>query len=72
MHKRHTTCYNSNVTEWTRSSTCSGGTCVEVAPTADGVLLRDGKLPDLPASVFSRTGWADFLAAIKGGEFDHL
>ncbi len=73
MHKRHTTCYNGFVTsEWTRSSYCTGGTCVEVAPTHNGVLLRDGKNPHQPPSRFTRAEWAGFLKAIKSGEFDQL
>ncbi len=63
-------CYNSSVTEWTRSTFCSGGTCVEVAGTDGAVRLRDGKNPQNPPLVFEPRAWAEFLAAIKGGEIE--
>lgn len=56
--------------QWTKSSACSGGTCVEVAPTHDGVLLRDGKHPDLPALESCPLGWGDLIHGIKAGDFD--
>ncbi len=63
------TCYNRAVTPtWTRSSACSGGTCVEVAGTGSAVLLRDGKNPQNVPLAFEPADWADFLTAIKDGE----
>lgn len=56
---------------FTRSSFCSLGGCVEVGRLADGsVAVRDSKDPDLPALVFSRAEWAEFLAGARAGEFD--
>lgn len=54
-----------------RSSTCSGGSCVEVAPRADGwVALRDSKDARKPEHLFTAEEWADFVAGVKAGEFD--
>jgi hypothetical protein len=52
------------------SSFCSGGTCVGVAATPDGVELVD--LADEAAGRL-RVGseaWAAFVAGVKAGEFD--
>ncbi len=65
-------CYNRCVTEWLRSSFCTGGTCVEIAGTPEAVLLRDGKNPQQPPSMIDHAAWADFTAAIRAGEFDTL
>ncbi|MEU4422345.1 DUF397 domain-containing protein [Actinoplanes sp. NPDC024001] len=56
-------------TRWTRSSYCATGSCVEVAMIDDDVIaLRDGKNPALPALVFTRADWNDFLDDIAGGK----
>jgi Domain of unknown function (DUF397) len=60
--------------QW-RKSTFSGtnGSCVEFAPDAEGVLMRDSKLGDeSPVLVFDRGSMADFLDRAKRGEFDDL
>lgn len=56
---------------WRKSSysTCTGA-CVEVAPTAGGVLVRDSKHPVEGTITFSRPAWAAFLAGAADGEFD--
>lgn len=52
------------------SSFCNGGTCVEVAPLADGhVAVRSGQL-GRPTLVYSAGEWRDFVAGVKNGEFD--
>lgn len=54
-------------------STGNGGSCVEVAPFADGtgrVAVRHSKLPDGTAIVYTSGEWEAFLAGAKNGEFD--
>jgi hypothetical protein len=53
-----------------RSSHCNGGQCVEVAVERFAVLVRDTKDPASPVLTYSREEWADFIAGVKGGEFD--
>lgn len=51
-------------------SACDIGGCVEVA-TTDVVAVRDSKTaPEGPVLWFSRTEWAEFVAAVKAGKFD--
>ena len=60
---------------WTRSTySDNGGNCVEVAPAASPSHLpvRDSKDPHGPALVFSRAGFAAFVAAVKSGEFGQI
>ncbi|SET50947.1 DUF397 domain-containing protein [Nonomuraea wenchangensis] len=60
------------MTAWRTASACNAGSCVEVAPLADGggVLVRDGKDPDGPSLRFDGDEWAAFLAGVRAGEFD--
>lgn len=55
-----------------RKSLASGGSdnCVEVALTADGVLVRHSKDTDGPVLTYTRAEWAAFLAGVVRGEFD--
>ena len=54
-----------------RSSFCSGGSCVEVAPLADGgVALRDSKDADSPEHRYTAEEWRAFIQGVKAGEFD--
>ncbi|MEU9553990.1 DUF397 domain-containing protein [Streptomyces fumanus] len=48
------------------------GNCVEVAPVAGGIALRNSRDPDGPALVYTPAEVAAFLAGVKDGEFDHL
>ncbi|MGW0419149.1 DUF397 domain-containing protein [Streptomyces sp. NPDC003015] len=53
---------------WRKSSysNSEGGSCVEVLDGYQaGVPVRDSKVPNGPALVFSATGWAAFVAAVK-------
>ncbi|MGK5533486.1 DUF397 domain-containing protein [Streptomyces sp. URMC 129] len=63
----------SALTSW-RKSSYSGSEnqdCIEVADGIPGVLpVRDSKIPQGPALVFSARGWSGFLSALKSGEFD--
>jgi Domain of unknown function (DUF397) len=48
----------------TSSYTSNGEACVEIAPTADAVLVRDTKNAGTgPTLRISHPGWAAFLAA---------
>jgi Domain of unknown function (DUF397) len=46
-----------------------GGTCVEVG-RAEIVAVRDSKNSDGPVLLFDTTEWAEFVRAVKAGEFD--
>ncbi|MEU7468395.1 DUF397 domain-containing protein [Streptomyces sp. NPDC044984] len=52
-----------------RKSSYSGneaGSCLEVADDhSSGVAVRDSKVMDGPAVVFSVTGWMSFIAALR-------
>jgi Domain of unknown function (DUF397) len=55
-----------------QKSTASGpnGDCVEVASTAESVLLRNSQHPSGPMLTFSHREWAAFVIGVRGGEFD--
>jgi hypothetical protein len=55
-----------------RKSTASGanGDCVEVAPTAESVLMRNSQHPSGPTLAFSHREWAAFVIGVRAGEFD--
>ncbi|HWR48231.1 MAG TPA: DUF397 domain-containing protein [Pseudonocardiaceae bacterium] len=54
-----------------RSSRCSGGGCVEVAPLADGgAVVRDTKDRTRDPLMFDGQEWADVVSGVKNGEFD--
>lgn len=55
---------------WRRSRRCDTGSCVEVAPTPDGMAMRDNKQSDGPILRFGRNAWADFLTGLRAGDFD--
>lgn len=58
-----------NLAAWrksTYSGTTSNSECVEVAPGADAVGVRDSKLPgDQPIIVVSRTTWTAFIQHVS-------
>jgi hypothetical protein len=57
--------------DWRRPGRCGGeAACVEVAFTADEVLVRNSHAPDGPVTAFSLAEWADFVSAVKNDEFD--
>lgn len=57
--------------EFRTSSFCTLGNCVEVgALPAGGVVMRDSKDPAGGQLTFSRTEWAEFVAAAKSAYFD--
>jgi hypothetical protein len=53
---------------WHKSSHSSAnGQCVEVAPVAGAVAVRDSKNPAGPGLVFTRPAWVAFVEAVKCG-----
>jgi len=48
----------------TSSYSPNGGTCVEVAPAPDGVLVRDSKDPTGPTLAVTTAQWHAFLATV--------
>jgi hypothetical protein len=54
---------------WRKSSRCGTSTCVEVANTDDGVLLRDSKNPDQVPLRISMQDWTGFLDAVAAGDY---
>jgi hypothetical protein len=50
----------------TSSYSGSGSACVEVAPKAEGVLVRDSKDPHGPALAVRPSAWRAFLTAVSG------
>ncbi|WP_436532149.1 DUF397 domain-containing protein [Actinoplanes sp. HUAS TT8] len=54
---------------WQTSSHCTNGACVAVAFSGDSVLVRDTKTTN-PPFVYTVGEWRDFIAGVKGGEFD--
>lgn len=56
---------------WRKSTrSAAAGHCVEVAPAAAAVFVRDSKDTSGPVLEFGVDGWAEFLAGVRGGEFD--
>jgi Domain of unknown function (DUF397) len=56
---------------WQRSSTCTSGSCIEVAKFAGRVLIRDAKNPDAAPLAFTEAEWDAFVQGISNGDF-HL
>ena len=56
---------------WRRSRTCATGECVEVAPLAGEVAVRNSRSPDVVLT-FTKTEWREFLRGAKAGDFDDL
>jgi hypothetical protein len=56
-----------------RTARKSGGTgCVEVAPAACMIAVRDSKHPGGPVLFYTRLEWEAFLDGAKKGEFDDV
>jgi hypothetical protein len=57
---------------WQKSSRSgAAGHCVEVASADAAVFVRDSKDVTGPVLQFGTEGWTEFLAGVRGGEFDH-
>ncbi|MEU9077663.1 DUF397 domain-containing protein [Kitasatospora sp. NPDC048538] len=57
---------------FTSSYSSNGGNCVEVAgnlAAVDAVPVRDSKDPGGPVLVFPVKSWANFVSAVRGGDF---
>ena len=50
----------------------NGGTCVEVAATANGVLVRNSNRPHETPIAFTHAELAAWIDGCKAGEFDDL
>jgi hypothetical protein len=65
-----------NAAGWRRSSKCAASDCVEVMldededEDEDEVAIRDSKAPDAGVLQFDRETWADFVSALRAGQFD--
>lgn len=67
-----TTDSNQNLT-WRKSSfSDANGACVELAETADGILVRNSNSPEQGTIAFSRPELAAWIAGCKAGEFDEI
>ena len=49
---------------WRKSTACGNQTCVEVATSAGGVLVRDSKNPDGAHLKFDPAAWRSFIAEL--------
>ncbi len=55
---------------WLTSSRCNGSGCVELTQVDGKIWVRDSKDPNSFILVFDRQEWADFITAVKSGEWD--
>ncbi|WP_306363126.1 DUF397 domain-containing protein [Nocardia sp. CC227C] len=58
--------------QWRKSSFTNPETCVEVAGTADGVLIRNSNAPERGTLAFTTAEFSAWLRGCKAGEFDDL
>jgi Domain of unknown function (DUF397) len=58
--------------QWHKSTYSSAdGACVEVANNLPGIIaVRDSKVKDGPALIYTPKEWEAFIAGVKDGEFD--
>lgn len=70
--KRSTYCGTGSCVEvkYVRSSACADTNCVEAAPVADEIWVRDSKCPAEPPLRFTREEWDAFLEGVRRKEFD--
>jgi len=52
---------------WRKSVFCGTNACVEVAFSADAVMVRDSGDRDGPRLAFDRGGWKAFLGELSAG-----
>jgi hypothetical protein len=57
--------------EWRKARrSANNGACVELAPAAGQILIRDSKDQDGPVIAYSEYSWRLFVATAKTGHFD--
>jgi hypothetical protein len=57
--------------EWRKARrSVNNGACVELAPAAGRILVRDSMDEDGPVIAYSEYSWRLFVAAAKTGDFD--
>ena len=57
--------------EWRKArSSANNGACVELAPAAGQILIRDSKDRSGAVIAYSEYSWRQFLAIAKTGRFD--
>ena len=57
---------------WRKSSYTNQGNCFELAPTGEGIALRNSNDHTMGVLYFTRAELQAFLAGCKDGEFDDL
>ena len=56
--------------KWITSSASADVSCVAVAFTEYGVLVKHSNRPDSPVLEYTYAEWEAFLTGVRGGEFD--
>lgn len=57
--------------QWRTARRSAGnGACVQVAPVAGAILIRDSKNQDGPVVPYPGNSWRIFVGAVKRGRFD--
>jgi hypothetical protein len=57
--------------EWRKARrSANNGACVELAPAAGQILIRDSKDQNGPVIAYSQYTWRLFVASAKTGRFD--
>ena len=60
-----------NDLQWRKARrSANNGACVELAPAAGQILIRDSKDQNGPVIAYSEYSWRRFLAVAKVGRFD--
>ena len=57
-------------TTWVKSRRCETSSCVEVAITDDGILVRSSAIDASPVLRFSTAEWTAFVGGVRDGDFD--
>ncbi|WP_432832286.1 DUF397 domain-containing protein [Dactylosporangium sp. CA-092794] len=52
---------------WRRATRCGNHTCVEIAQTADAILVRDSKHPCGERLKFGAADWRAFITGLRTG-----
>jgi len=63
--------YNPSDLDWRKSGrSASNGDCVELAPVAGGVAVRDSKNPGLPVLCVASRDFRRFVSRVRANELD--